>query len=182
MFSVPLCSSSRSGRKRYSYFFSFLRLIPTDSHVRCATVFMETLRADIEGGGVPRPIFSSFPRPPKGPLFAVRRSQSSSSLSYPTKKCIRRNFSLQLPSLTETKKMPVTTPFFGAQKGKKNNFFQKKIFKISNHPSRRLFMVFGRVFLCHKNGSKNGSFFMCFFDGSVKKINIIDNIDRWGIS
>ncbi len=50
MFSVPLCSSSRSGRKRYSYFFSFLRLTPTDSHVRCATIFMETLRADIEGG------------------------------------------------------------------------------------------------------------------------------------
>ena len=48
--------------------------------------------------------------------------------------------------------------------------FSKKI-NSSRYPSRRLFRAFGLVFLCHKNGSKNGSFFMSFFDGCVKKIN-----------
>ncbi len=41
----------------------------------------------------------------------------------PTKKSTRRDFSLQLPPSTETKKTPVTTPGFGAQKKKKNEFW-----------------------------------------------------------
>ncbi len=46
------------------------------------------------------------------------------------------------------------------------------------HPSRCLFKVFGRVFLWHKNGSKSRHFLMPFLDEFVKKINILDNIDR----
>ncbi len=62
----------------------------------------------------------------------------------PTKKSIRRDFSLQLPALPDgEQKMPVTTPVFGAQKGKKT-FFPKKYSKLA---TARLFKTFGRVFL-----------------------------------
>ena len=62
---------------------------------------------------------------------------------FPTKKCIRRVFSVSTTPLTDC---PSQYPFL---EPKKDHFdpFYPNFFLQKNHPSRRLFKVFGRVFL-----------------------------------
>ena len=55
--------------------------------------------------------------PPRGGIILEKLKKSKlSPYGLPTKKCIHQDFLLQLPSQTETKKMPITTPVFGVQK------------------------------------------------------------------
>ncbi len=65
----------------------------------------------------------------------------------PTKKSIRRDFSLQLPALPdgEQKNARHNTRFWGPKRQK--NILSQKIFKIGSRLSRCLFKTFGRVFL-----------------------------------
>ncbi len=99
---------------------------------------------------IPPPTKNFAPRPHVGVTIAAHWPvKMTSSLELTT--TLPRNLPVeenpsQLPSMTETKKCLSQHPFLMPKQAKKTHFFKKKIIKICNLPSRRLFKVFGRVF------------------------------------